>query len=126
MNNNKNSPKIEGLDWGKVEVDGQEYQQVLIVGDQVLERDEIKLRKLFGTTHQIGDWEIEKLLSGKPEIIVIANGFEGILEVNEKFKERSAKSGTELKILKTPTAVEEFNRLSQKGKRINALIHTTC
>ncbi|HUW24679.1 MAG TPA: MTH938/NDUFAF3 family protein [Patescibacteria group bacterium] len=125
--------QINNADWGKIEVDGQEYRQVLIIGDEVLERDDKKLHQLFNTTHQIGDWEEELLFSGKPEVMVIGNGFDGVLEVSEKFKARlaarqvqSSKLGIELRILKTPQAVEEFNRLSKEGKRVNALIHTTC
>jgi hypothetical protein len=118
--------KIDSVEWKKIVVDGEEYQQVLIVGDQVLERDSEKLHRLFDTTHKMGDWEIETLLSNKPEIIVIGNGFDGVLSVNEKFREQSSKLGIELRILKTPAAAEEFNRLSEAGKKVNALIHTTC
>ncbi|HUT44146.1 MAG TPA: MTH938/NDUFAF3 family protein [Desulfobacterales bacterium] len=117
---------IDQIDWGKIEVDGQEYRQVLIIGDEVLERDDKKLHQLFNTTHQIGDWEEELLFSGKPEVIVIGNGFDGVLGVSEELKAKSEKLGTELKILKTPQAVEEFNRFSEAGKKVNALIHTTC
>jgi hypothetical protein len=118
--------RIDSVEWKKIVVDGQEYQQVLIIGDKVLERDSEKLHRLFETTHKMGDWEIETLLSNKPEIIVIGNGFDGILAVSEKFIEQSSKLGIELRILKTPQAVEEFNQLSEEGKKVNALIHTTC
>jgi hypothetical protein len=118
--------KIDSVEWKKIVVDGREYQQVLIASDQVLERDSEKLHRLFETTHKMGDWEIEALLSSKPEIIVVGDGFDGVLAVGEKFKAQSEKLGIELKILKTPQAVEEFNRLSEAGKRVNAMIHTTC
>ncbi len=118
--------RIDSVEWKKITVDGKEYQQVLIIGDQVLERDSEKLHQLFDTTHKIGDWEEELLFSGKPEIILIGNGFDGVLEVSEKFKVQSSKLEIELKILKTPQAVEEFNKLSEEGKKLNALIHTTC
>lgn len=110
---------IDSVEWGKIVIDGQEYKQALIVDGKVFERDSEKLHQLFGTSHKIGDWEIEQLLSGKPEIIIVGNGFDGVLEVN-------AKLGKEVKILKTPQAVEEYNRLSEEGKKVNALIHTTC
>ncbi len=32
----------------------------------------------------------------------------------------------EIKVLLTPQAVSEFNRLTSEGKKVNALIHTTC
>jgi len=117
---------IDKVEWGKIVVNNQENGQVLIIGDQVFERDSEKLHQLFETTHKIGDWEEEKLFSGRPEIIVIGNGFDGALEVGEKLKAESEELGIELKILKTPQAVEEYNKLMGEGKRVNALIHTTC
>lgn len=117
---------VNSVDWGKIWVDGKEYREVLIVGDKVFEREHEKLKQLFGTGHQIGDWETEILLSNRPEVIVIGNGWDGVLEVNEKIKNKIEKIGMELKILKTPQAAEEFNRLSEAGKKVNALIHTTC
>lgn len=119
-------PKIEKLSWGKVKVDGQTYHQVLLVGDEVVERDKPKLENLFGTTHQIGEWERCQLLSGKPEIILIASGWSGLLKVSQKLKVESQKLGIELRTILTPRIVTEYNRLVGEGKRVNALIHTTC
>lgn len=119
-------PKIDKLSWAKIKVDGKDYHQVLLVGDEVIPRDVNKLESLFGTTHQIGDWEKEKLLSNQPEIIVIGNGWNGVLKVDEEFKAKCAKAGVALRILLTQPAVAEYNRLIEKGRKVNALIHTTC
>lgn len=118
--------KIDAVEWGKIVVKGREYKQILAVGEKVFERDSEKLHQLFGTTHQIGDWETEELLKGKPEVIVIGNGWDGILEVSEELRTKSEELEIEIKILRTPKAVEEFNQLVEEGKRVNALIHTTC
>lgn len=118
--------KIDKVEWGKMEIKGKKYGQVLIIGDQVFERDSEKLHQLFGTTHQIGDWEVEELLREKPEVIVIGTGWEGILEVSEEIRAKSEELEIEIKTLRTLEAVEEFNRLVAEGKKVNALIHTTC
>ena len=119
-------PKIDKVSWGKVKVDGQQYHQVLIVGGRAMEREKPKLEKLFGTTHKIGDWEQKLLLSGQPEVILIANGWSGVLKIDEEFKKKVESAGIELRIVLTPKAVEEYNRLVKERKQINALIHTTC
>ena len=119
-------PKINSVFWGKVKVDGQGYHQVLIVGNKVIERDKSRLKTLFNTTHEIGDWEQKLLLTGEPEIILIASGFSGILKVKDSFKQKITGAGIELKILLTPKAVDEYNRLVAAGSKVNALIHTTC
>ncbi len=118
--------QIDKVEWGKIVVDNREYRQVLIIGDEVFERDSEKLHQLFKTTHRIGDWEEKKLFSNQPEVIVIGTGFDGVLEVREEIKVKSAELGIELKILKTPQVIDEYNQLVKEGKRVNALIHTTC
>jgi hypothetical protein len=118
--------RIDKLFWGKVKVDNQTYHQVLLVGDKIIPRKVEKLKKLFGTTHRIGDWERKKLLSGKVEIIIVATGLNGVLKVDEEFKKACQKKKIELRILQSQKAVQEYNHLIKKGKKVNALIHTTC
>jgi len=118
--------KIDSVEWGEIWVDGKQYHQVLIVGEEVFERDSEKLHQLFGTTHKIGEWEEEMLLEGKPEVIVVGNGWDEVLEVIENFKLKIENLGIDLKVLRTPEAVEEYNQLVKEGKKANVLIHTTC
>jgi len=99
---------------------------VIIVKEEVRERDDKSLRKLFGTTHQIGEWEVKELLSENPEVIIIGTGQAGVLRVPEETREELERSKAEVRILLTQRAVPEFNRLVSQGKRVNALIHTTC
>ena len=119
-------PKIDRVEWGSVWVDGKKYHQVLIVAGKVLERDGDTLRGLFGTTHRIGKWEQNLLLSKNPEVILIANGWDGVLKVKEDFKKKIEKMKAELKIILTGRAGKEYQRLVKEGRRVNALIHTTC
>jgi len=122
----KMMPKIDKIKWGNVWVEEKKYHQVLIVGEKVLEREGGKLRDLFGTTHRIGEWEEKLLLSKNPEVILIAHGWSGVLKVKSDFKDQVLKKGIELKVVLTGQAAEEYNRLMAEGKRVNALIHTTC
>jgi len=118
--------KIDSVRWGEIEVDGQEFRQVLIIKDQVFERDSEKLHQLFDTSHKIGDWEVEELFKDNPEVIIIGTGWAGVLNVSEELKAKSEKLQIGLRVLRTPKAVEEYNKLRGEGKRVNALIHTTC
>lgn len=126
MSEEKPKIRIDSCSWGKIVVNGQKYDQVLIVGDEVLERDREKLERLFGTTHVIGEWEEEKLLSQNPEIVLIGTGWSGVLKVSDQTRKNLENAGIEVKIALTPLTVSEFNRLIAEGKRVNALIHTTC
>lgn len=117
---------IDSVGWGNVVINGQRFDQVIITGGKILRREAEKLESLFGTTHQIGDWEIKDLLSGNPGIIILSSGQAGSMKIGDEVKEKLASTGAEIKILLTPVAIREFNRLSFLGKRVNALIHTTC
>lgn len=119
-------PKVNKVSWGKVKVDDKDYHQVLLIGDKVFERDGDKLRELFGTTHQIGDWEKKELVSGSPEIVLIATGWSGLVKIEDDFKKELAKRKIVLETVLTPKVVKRYNQLIEEGKRVSALIHTTC
>ena len=58
-------PYINSTKFGEIIIDGKKYQQVLIIGDSVEERDSQRLEKLFNTTHKIAEWEIDSLFQKK-------------------------------------------------------------
>ncbi len=128
---------INSTQFGEIVIDDKKYHQVLIVGDAVEERDYKKLEELFGSSHEIGDWEIEKLLSNNPEIIIIGTGQTGAMArpprlagshggqgstIRNLFKNKNV----EIIIAETPKAISIYNDQIKLGKRVNALIHTTC
>ena len=117
---------IDSTQFGEVTVDNKKYHQVLIIGDKVEERDTEKLKKLFDTTHKIGDWEVEKLISNEPEVIVIATGQDGAMAVDDELVSKFSKISKEVIVEKTPKAIEVYNDQVKLGKKVNALIHTTC
>lgn len=119
-------PYIDSTKFGRVRINGKDYNQVLIVGNKVIERGYEKLKELFNTSHKIGDWEIEELLKENPEIIVIGTGQDGMLEPGNFFIRQMSDRGIEVISTKTPEAIEIYNEKIKAGKRVNALIHTTC
>ena len=116
-------PHIDSTRFGEVVIDGKKYHQVLIIGEEVEERDYEKLEELFGTSHRIESHEMAKLLSNKPEIIIIGTGQSGAMEVSKNlFKGK----GVDLIIAETPEAIRIYNEMVEADKKVNALIHTTC
>lgn len=118
--------KIDSVGWAKVVVGGKKFFQAMVVGGKAVPRDHEKLKRMFGTTHVIPDWEQDLLVSGNPEIIIIGDGWDSALRVSEEAKRKFERAEIEVRILDTKRAVEEYNRLVEEGKRVNALIHTTC
>jgi len=118
--------KIDEIKFGSIVINGKRFSQVLIADDQVRERDESKLEELFGTTHCVGEWETEALLRGNPHYIIIGNGYSGAMEVQEEALQKLQNSTVEILVLHSPTAANKYNELIEQGKKVNALIHTTC
>lgn len=112
--------------FGEVVINGRSYGDVLVVGEDIKERDDSRLDRELGTDHLIGDWEVERLLSNNPEIVIIGAGTDGDLQVTPEVGEKFKKAEVKLIILTTHRAIREYNSLIKMGKRVNALIHSTC
>ncbi len=119
--------KIDGTRFGYITIDEKERQwDVIIIGEEVSPREYERLKREFGTGHRIADWEIEQLLSNGPEAIVIGTGQSGALSVSDEVKRKIESAGAEVISAKTPEAIEKYNELKEKGKKVNALMHATC
>ena len=112
--------------FGEVIINGRSYGDVLVIGEEIEERDDPRLERELGTDHLIGDWEVKKLLSNRPETVIIGTGTVGDLRVASEVRERFKKAKVELITRTTPQAISEYNNLVKITKKINALIHTTC
>lgn len=118
--------KIDKITWGKIKVDNKEFHDILISGDKVEERDYPKLEEFFGTSHEIGKWEVDKLFENEPQVILIGTGWAGVVNVPNVIKEDAQKKNLEYLEYKSKKAVKEYNKLVAKGLKVNALIHSTC
>jgi len=118
--------EFNGTYFGKVIINGEKYGDVLVVKDQIIPRDRTLIEGKYKTTHLVAYEEIENLLDGDPEFVIIGSGQYGALKVNEKVVEKFEKNGVRALVFKTPQAIKEFNKLKKSGKKVNALIHVTC
>jgi len=119
-------PHIDSTKFGEIVINNKKYHQVLIIGDKIEERDCEKLKELFDTSHKIGDWETEKLISNNPEIIVIGTVQDGAMGINNETLKKLQVNGAEIISDITPKAIEIYNEQIKHGNKTNALIHTTC
>lgn len=119
-------PHINSTNFGSITIDGKKYKQVLIVGDSVKEREYNRLKSTIGTSHKIGDWEKEELLSNSPDLIIVGTGQSGVLTVDSDLKETAKRNGIKLIEKLTPKAIKIYNEKHEAGKKVNALFHTTC
>ena len=112
--------------FGGVIIDGTEFCDVLVIGNEVIDRESIVPGWFDDNSHHtVYGHELKELLKGNPEVIIIGNGQSSVLRVPKEITTEIEKRKIELIVLETTKAVEEYNKLAKK-KRVNALIHTTC
>ncbi len=73
--------------------------------------------------HFVGFAEIEPLLREKPDVLIIGTGYDNMVQVEEEIL---AMSAVQVLPLPTPQAVRRYNELRREGKRVAAIIHSTC
>lgn len=74
-------------------------------------------------THDLAFEHLEWLLQPKPEVLIIALGWQGATTPDERI--RSYK-GCEVRMLRNKEAMGTFNRLKRAGKRVAIHYHSTC
>ena len=113
--------RIDEVKFGEIKVDGKTYYSDMIVWwdgkvDFVTKR------------HRIGMNELAKLLKGKgkPEVIVIGTGQQGIVGVEPEVGQACSDKKIKLYSDPTPKAVDFFNGLILQGKKVAGYFHITC
>ena len=71
--------------------------------------------------HFVAFAEIEGLLEEDPDVLIIGTGYDNMVQV-----ENEISAMLSIEILRTPQAVRRFNELRAEGKRVAAIIHSTC
>ena len=76
--------------------------------------------------HRVDVEDLRDILEGKPDVIVIGTGYAGLMEVSDRLRTVLADRNIELFEEVTPDAVEVFNRIQSRAKRIAGAFHLTC
>ncbi len=111
--------RIDSVKWGEITIDGKAYYSDMYVYWDG--RAEMRRK-----SHLFDIDEFAGLLQKDPEIIVIGIGHKGIVKVPEEVLQLAEDRNLELFMEKTPQAAEVFNAFAGEGKRVIAVLHTTC
>jgi hypothetical protein len=119
------SPRITGIAWGSVRIEGRErpFKDVKLYPGGAREWD----WRETGTDHRPGvqPADVQELLDHGASVVVIAQGFNQQLEVRDETRDMLEERGVALHVLPTEKAVELYNELREK-EPAGALIHSTC
>jgi len=113
--------KIENYNFGKIQIDDQEFTQDLIIWPDGKINESWWREK----GHLLQKEDIPGLLESKPEIVIIGTGYFGMMKIDENFRNMLEKNNIKLISHKTGKAVEVFNK-TNIGTKIVAAMHLTC
>ncbi len=81
-----------------------------------------------GTEHEPGvqPADVAELIEHHADVVVLSRGRQRRLGVSPPTRVLLAEHGIEVVDDETASAIERYNRLAAEGRRVAALIHTTC
>lgn len=119
------SPRIQQHDWGHLEVEGLgKFKDAKLWpgGGRSWDWNET------GTQHQPGiqPADVTELLEHEPEVVVLSRGRQLRLETCAETFALLESRQLEVVHRETGAAIDEYNRLAAGGRRVAALLHSTC
>jgi hypothetical protein len=127
----KATPRISGIVWGKIDM---EPHSGSALGGT------FKDAKLFPGGARAWDWretgtqhvpgiqvaDAEELLTAGADVVVLSRGMQLVLQVPQTTVAALEARGIEVHVAQTEEAVRLINDLIQQGRRVGALLHSTC
>ena len=111
---------IDSYSFGSMVVDGKEY-----TNDLIIYPDHIQSSWWRVDSQRLDVEDIKEILEAKPEVLVVATGASGLVEIPEETEKRIRSKGIRLIAQKTEEGYKTFNELS-KSKRVIGAFHLTC
>lgn len=113
------APRIDNAFFGTFIIDGVKHD-----GDvTVFWNGEIRTRQ---KTHDFTGDELSGLLMSDPEVVVVGTGHSNMLKVARDVEVSTRLKGIEMVVRPTLQAIQEYNKFARLGKRVVAVLHSTC
>ena len=111
--------KIQNYEFGKIKIDGQDFDDDLIIDDK---EGEIS-RWIREEGHKVSVSDLDRLKEKNPDTVIIGSGNSGQMRVSEEAKNFIENKGSKMIIDTTDKAVKKYNKI--KGSKIG-MFHLTC
>lgn len=112
--------KIEHYSFGRITIQGKTYPFDVIIFPEAV--DPSWLRKEGHALHMD---DLKSVIHARPEVIIIGTGYYGRMQIPGDVLMNLRMQGMEVRIAKTPEAVDLFNEISSRTKTV-ACLHLTC
>jgi hypothetical protein len=125
MESRADSPRIVSHEWGVIDVEGAgRFRDAKLWpgGGREWDWDET------GTHHEPGiqPTDLDELLTHDPEVVVLSRGRELRLQAMTETIAALQDQNIEVVHDETSRAIDAYNRLAADGRRVAALLHSTC
>lgn len=120
----KPSPLVTSVVWGHIEIAGARHKDAKVFPGGAREWDWNET----GTRHVPGIQaaDAEELIANGADVVVLSRGMQLVLEVPAGTIEELERRGIEVVVAETREAVQRLNNLAASGRRVGALLHSTC
>ena len=114
-------PLIDDYDFGVMVIKGKMYRRDIIITPKSVNDDWWRIEGHRLQIADVRDYVLEDV-----DAVVVGTGYDGLMRVDEEVVEVFKKKGKEVFIAKTRDAVDIYNDLVRKGKRVLGFFHLTC
>jgi hypothetical protein len=114
-------PKIEGYHFGEIVIDGKSYRS-----DVIIYPDRVQSNWWRIEGHSLALADLEGVLAAQPDVLVVGQGANGLMQVPQATRQRVARAGIRLLAEPTEQACRTYNRLRQGEQKVVAALHLTC
>lgn len=114
------SPQIERYSFGRIQIEGQEYSNDVIVFPDRVQSDWWRQEG-----HSLVIEDLETVMDSPPQTLVIGRGAYSRMNVPEGTRRALEEAGVEVLSAATSDAVDIYNEMREKGDIVAAL-HLTC
>jgi hypothetical protein len=113
--------QIDQYSFGHIEIAGQSFD-----ADVIIFPNRVQEHWWRRKGHELTRKDLETVLAGKPEVLVVGTGYYGRMHVSDETLKFLRAAGIDVRIAKTGDAVDEFNRLQRECANSIAALHLTC
>lgn len=120
--------RIDSCEFGKIVIDGKEFAKDIIFCDGLIIEDWRREKGHVLTQKDIQVlWDIIGDHKGACDVLVVGTGHDGLMKLSDE--EGNGMLDQVMYYVqqsKTAQAVEDFNKLAEKGSRVAGAFHLTC
>lgn len=122
---------FEETSFGSITISGKKFNHdIYLFTDRTIHERDKTHSKHIGGHRELSKWELEQLLIGEPEILIIGMGQSGVLPMSTETKSWlefiTKKANIQILQELTPNVLKKTNDLLKSEKKFSGVFHVTC